>query len=248
MPIIGFLPGGLQGSVAMDRVRKDPGDVMTSSFKHVAAVDLDRLETLEKAELVKALKAVMSGGISLSFSGKRSAMEIARRVRPRVTKVVRSLSVGPAERQAENLLVEGENLQAMVTLYKYRGQIDLIVTDPPYNTGTQFRYNDKWDDSNPNYDPNDSELGSIVALEDGSRHTKWMKVLLPRLLMMKSMLRQNGVIAICIDENELFHLGMIMDEVFGESNRLGIINWQKKRLYRESRGYDSQRSLASSGA
>ena len=130
--------------------------------------------------------------------------------------------MGTPEEQCKNLLIEGENLQAMVTLYKYRGEVDLIVTDPPYNTGQQFRYNDRWDE-----DPNDPDLGTLVTMEDGSRHTKWMKALLPRLQMMRAMLKPNGVIAICIDENELFHLGMMMDEVFDEANRLAIINWQK---------------------
>ena len=84
------------------------------------------------------------------------------------------------------------------------------------------RYNDRWDN-----DPNDPELGTLVTKEDGSRHTKWIKAMMPRLQIMKSMLKPSGVIAICIDDNELFHLGMMMDEVFGEKNRLGIINWQK---------------------
>lgn len=74
----------------------------------------------------------------------------------------------------------------MVTLYKYRGQVDLILTDPPYNTGQSFRYNDKWDE-----DPNDPDLGTIVAKEDGSRHTKWIKALMPRLQMMKAVPRQH---------------------------------------------------------
>jgi len=109
-----------------------------------------------------------------------------------------------------------------VTLYKYRGQIDLIVADPPYNTGQYFRYNDRWDE-----DPNDPDLGTLVTLEDGSRHTKWMKAMLPRLQMMKAMLKPQGVLAMCIDDNELFDLGLMMDEVFGEDNRIAIINWQK---------------------
>lgn len=110
----------------------------------------------------------------------------------------------------------------MVTLYKERGQVDLLLTDPPYNTGQYFRYNDRWDT-----DPNDPELGQLVKMEDGSRHTKWMKVMLPRLNMMRAMLKPTGVLAICIDHNELYHLGMMLDEVFGEDNRIAIINWQK---------------------
>ena len=110
---------------------------------------------------------------------------------------LRSMSVRLTE-QSRNLLIEGENLQTMVTLYKYRGEVDSIVTDPPYNTGQYFRYNDKWDE-----DPNDPDLGTVVAKEDGSRHTKWIKAMMPRLQMMKAMLKPSGVIAICIDDNEL---------------------------------------------
>ena len=115
----------------------------------------------------------------------------------------------------------------MVTLYKERGQVDLIVTDPPYNTGGQFRYNDKWDT-----DPNDPDLGQLVKMDDGSRHTKWMKAMLPRLNMMHAMLKPSGILAICIDDKELFHLGMMLDEIFGENNRIGIINWQKSAAAR----------------
>jgi adenine-specific DNA-methyltransferase len=184
--------------------------------------DLEHLDRLDREDLIKMVKTMINGGIALGFHGKRTAQEIDKKVRPRVTKVVRNLCVGSEEEQSRNTIIEGENLQAMVTLYKYRGEVDLIVADPPYNTGQYFRYNDKWDS-----DPNDPDLGTLVTLEDGSRHTKWMKAMLPRLNMMKAMLKPKGIIAICIDENELFHLGVMMDEVFGEENRIGIINWQK---------------------
>ena len=110
----------------------------------------------------------------------------------------------------------------MATLYKLRGQVDMIITDPPYNTGNDWRYNDKWEN-----DPNDSGLGEFVSADDGARHTKWMRFMYPRLRMMKSMLRPGGVLAICIDHRELFRLGQLLDEVFREHNRLAIINWQK---------------------
>ena len=180
------------------------------------------IELLDQEDLIRLVRSMMSNGVALTFHGKRSAKEISRKVRPRVMRREPRLHVGTPTEQSRNLLIEGENLQTMVTLYKYRGEVDLIVTDPPYNTGQQFRYNDKWDE-----DPNDPDLGTLVAKDDGSRHTKWIKAMMPRLQMMKAMLRPSGVIAICIDENELFHLGMLMDEVFDEDNRLAIINWQK---------------------
>ncbi len=94
--------------------------------------------------------------------------------------------------------------------------------EPPYNTGGDFRYNDKWDK-----DPNDPDLGEFVGSDDPARHTKWMKFMYPRLQMMKAMLKPGGVLAVCIDSRELFHLGQMLDELFYEENRLAIINWEK---------------------
>jgi len=188
---------------------------MNVTSDHLAA-----LEMLDKEDLLKMVKTMMSGGVVLNFYGKRIAQEIDKKVRPRQTQIVKKLCIGTEEDQARNLIIEGENLQAMVTLYKERGQVDLILTDPPYNTGQSFRYNDRWD-----IDPDDPDLGQIVKKEDGSRHTKWMKAMLPRLNMMRAMLKPSGILAICIDDNELFHLGMILDEIFGEENRIAIINW-----------------------
>lgn len=183
--------------------------------------DLDGLELLDKDELIEIINKMATGGVCLSFYGKRTAQEIQRRVRPRSTRNIKELGIGKPE-DRENRIYEGENLQAMVTMYKYKGQIDLIATDPPYNTGEYFRYSDKWENN-----PNDTDVGTLVTLDDGSRHTKWMKAMIPRLQMMHAMLKPSGVLAICIDDNELFHLGMMLDEIFGEENRIAIINWQK---------------------
>ncbi|TDE88183.1 site-specific DNA-methyltransferase [Occultella glacieicola] len=161
-------------------------------------------------------------GVKLSFPGKALARRISRKVRPHVQRTVAKYSAGSEAEQARNLLIEGDNLQALVTLYRERGHVDLILTDPPYNTGNDFRYNDKWD-----HDPNDAGIGDIVSADDRAKHTKWMKFMFPRLRLMKQMLKPSGVLAICIDHRELFHLGQMLDEIFGEQNRLAIINWQK---------------------
>lgn len=168
------------------------------------------------------LEEATGDGIRISFSGKQVARRIARQVRPRTMDTIKRLSWGPVEDQTRNLLVEGDNLQGMSTLYKYRGQVDFILTDPPYNTGKDFRYNDRWDE-----DPNDDGMGDLIAADDGARHTKWLKFMWPRLVMMKAMLKSGGVLAICIDERELFRLGQMLDEMFDQRNRLAIINWQK---------------------
>lgn len=154
-------------------------------------------------------------------------IEIIRQVKPKLSRILKKHSAGEENQQCENEIWDGENLSAMVTLYKYRGHIDLILTDPPYNTGEDFRYNDKWDK-----DPNDPDLGDLVPQDDGSRHSKWLRFMTPRLWMMKEMLKPGGVIAICIDHRELYRLGMLMDEIFKEENRIAILNWQKSAAAR----------------
>ncbi len=181
-----------------------------------------RLNDLTRDQLLELLDANSEGGIRIDFSGKSGARRLARLVRPRVTRDIPKLGYGTPEKRCRNSLIEGDNLQSMVTLYKERGFIDLILTDPPYNTGIDFRYNDRWED-----DPNDPGMGEFVSTEDGARHTKWMRFMWSRLQMMKSMLKPSGVLAICIDFREMFRLGQMLDELFGEQNRLGIINWQR---------------------
>jgi len=181
-----------------------------------------RPEDMTREELLQLVHAQGEEGIRVTFAGKDVARRIARKVQPRTSRWVAKYSVGSEEEQARNQVVEGENLQAMVSLYRERGQVDLILTDPPYNTGKDFRYNDRWDD-----DPNDPDLGELVTEDDGARHTKWMRFMLPRLKVMRDMLKPTGVLAICIDYRELFRLGAMLDELFDEKNRLAIINWQK---------------------
>jgi adenine-specific DNA-methyltransferase len=181
-------------------------------------------EDLRREELIRLLSerdAQEAGGIRLSYKGQTPPWQIVRLVQPRRQKIEKKLSFGSEDDQARNLIVEGENLQAMVSLYKYRGQVDLIIADPPYNTGQDFRYNDRWDE-----DPNDPDLGPVVPADDGSRHSKWLRFMTPRLWMMKEMLKPGGVLAICIDHRELFRLGLLLDQLFNE-NQIGIINWQK---------------------
>lgn len=192
------------------------------------------LQELSREQLLVMLEELDEGGIHIQFSGKANARGLARRVRPRVLKPMRKYSCGSELEQAGNLLVEGDNLQAMATLYRQRGQVDLILTDPPYNTGNDWRYNDRWED-----DPNDPGLGSLVSSDDRARHTKWMRFMWPRLQMMKSMLKPGGVLAICIDHRELFRLGQMLDELFKEQNRLAIINWQKSTAPRNDSSHVS---------
>ena len=156
-------------------------------------------EQLPRAALIRLLqerdaadKEAGKDGIVMNYTGRTAPWQIIRLVKPKLHGLVKKFCVGPESEQWRNELWDGENLSAMVTLYKHRGQVDLILTDPPYNTGEDFRYNDKWDK-----DPNDPDLGELVPKDDGSRHSKWLKFMTPRVWMMREMLKPSGVMAIC---------------------------------------------------
>ena len=107
-----------------------------------------------------------------------------------------------------NFLIEGDNLAALKLLEKtHRGKIDLIYIDPPYNTGNKdFIYND-----------------SFVDKTDGYRHSKWLSFMEKRLKILRSLMTNESYICISIDDNELFSLKMICDEIFGELNFISCI-------------------------
>ena len=130
------------------------------------------LDQLPRAALIKMIQEHQASlleagkdGIVMNYAGRAAPWQIIRKVQPKLSRIVKKYSAGVEADQMSNELWDGENLSAMVTLYKYRGQVDLILTDPPYNTGEDFRYNDKWD-----VDPNDPDLGELVPKDDGSRH------------------------------------------------------------------------------
>ncbi|MEP2612454.1 site-specific DNA-methyltransferase [Marinobacter alexandrii] len=198
-------------------------------------------EELPRSALIKllqendtALKHAGKDGIVLNYSGRTAPWQITRLVKPKLSSIVKKYSVGSEAEQCLNEIWDGENLSAMVSLFRHRGKVDLILTDPPYNTGSDFRYNDRWDE-----DPNDPDLGDLVSEDDGSRHSKWLKFMTPRLWMMKEMLKPGGVLAICIDSRELYRLGILLDEIFHEENRLAIINWQKTTAPRSDKSHVS---------
>lgn len=195
---------------------------MVNNKKTVEELEKQIVQTRAALNAYKQYGLEPEYGIKLIFKGKNDARRIMRRVRPRILKSIPELGVGKSNQRSVNQVIEGDNLQAMASLYRKKGKIDFIIADPPYNTGKDFRYNDKW-----NEDPNDEGLGNVVLENDPERHTKWAKFMFPRIQVMKEMLKSNGVLAFCIDHRELFNVGKMLDEIFGEQNRIGIINWQK---------------------
>ncbi|MFZ1057598.1 MAG: site-specific DNA-methyltransferase [Candidatus Rokuibacteriota bacterium] len=125
-----------------------------------------------------------------------------------------------------NLIIEGDNLLALKALLPtHAGRIKCIYIDPPYNTGNEgWVYNDNL--TQPQFK---EWIGQTVGKEgeDATRHDKWCCMMYPRLQLLKELLRDDGAIFISIDDNEIAHLRMLMDEIFGENNFIATIIWQK---------------------
>ena len=124
-----------------------------------------------------------------------------------------------ADNGSENMIIRGDNLEALKALLpRYEGRVKCIYIDPPYNTGNEgWVYNDNVNDPKIK-----KWLGKVVGKEgeDLTRHDKWLCMMYPRLKILHKLLANDGIIAVSINDNELFNLGAIMNEIFGSFNRL----------------------------
>jgi adenine-specific DNA-methyltransferase len=135
----------------------------------------------------------------------------------------------------ENLIIEGDNLEVLKLLQKsYLGKVKMIYIDPPYNTGNDFIYPDNYTESLQTYleytgqvDDEGHKFGTNTDT-DGRFHSKWLNMMYPRLYLARNLLREDGVIFISIDDNEVDNLRKLCDEVFGAENFVVPIIWQKR--------------------
>lgn len=135
---------------------------------------------------------------------------------------------------SENLFIEGDNLEVLKLLQKaYFEQVKMIYIDPPYNTGGDFVYHDDFSAPLSNYlkqtGQKDGDGASLTTNREtsGRFHSDWLSMMYPRLKMAWNLLRDDGVIFVSIDDNEVAHLRMVMDEIFGEENFVAQVVWEK---------------------
>ena len=135
----------------------------------------------------------------------------------------------------ENLIIEGDNLEVLKLLQKsYLGKVKMIYIDPPYNTGNDFIYPDNYTESLQTYleytgqvDAEGRKFGTNTDAE-GRYHSKWLNMMYSRLYLARNLLRDDGVIFISIDDNEVRNLRVLCDEIFGEDNFVVPVIWQKR--------------------
>lgn len=134
----------------------------------------------------------------------------------------------------QNLYIEGDNLEVLKLMQKsYANKVKMIYIDPPYNTGKDFVYKDNYKDNLKNYqqvtgqvDDEGNKL-STNSESDGRYHSNWLNMMYPRLRLARNLLKEDGVIFISIDDNEVDNLRKISNEVFGEDNFIANIVWQR---------------------
>ena len=158
---------------------------------------------------------------TISWIGKDRVINHDKELPFRILRPIEELSVG----KSENLLIEGDNLEALKALLPfYYEQIKCIYIDPPYNTGNEeWIYNDK-----VNSPQIKAWLNKVVGAEgeDLCRHDKWLCMMYPRLKLLKEFLKKDGVIFISIDDNEVDNLRKILDEIFGPNNFVATLIWR----------------------
>ena len=137
--------------------------------------------------------------------------------------------------KTENLFIEGDNLEVLKLLQKsYFGKVKMIYIDPPYNTGKEFIYPDKYAETLDTYlkytGQKDSEGRKFSTNTEttGRYHSNWLNMMYPRLYLAHNLLRDDGVIFISIDDNEQANLKLLCDEIFGEDNFVETFIWKKK--------------------
>ena len=161
---------------------------------------------------------------TLNWIGKQAVVKHHGEVPLRLLEPMPELSCGDSA--SGNLIVQGDNLHALKALLpRYAGQVKCIYIDPPYNTGNEgWAYND-----NVNSPEIRKWLGEVVGKEGETldRHDRWLSMMYPRLVLLKQFLREDGAIFVSIDDNEVGNLQALMREVFGATNEVATIVWEK---------------------
>ena len=211
-----------------------PGAFTETKDEHgnlVESIDFDQLkaELGEYGDLFEGRRE----RYGMDWPGKKDCLKIIQQPSIGTLKPCREESVNFDS--TKNLFIEGDNLEVLKLLQKsYYGKVKMIYIDPPYNTGKEFIYPDDYTESLETYLSyaglldDEGRKFSTNTPNEGRFHTKWLNMMYPRLYLARNLLREDGVIFISIDDNEVSNLRKLCDEIFGEENFVANIIWEKK--------------------
>src|SRR5258706_1702263 len=198
------------------------GKINWETLKDVLAPDLED----------EGLEAERFG---LSWPGKRQARRLA--AMPSRGALHPAPREGIDEETTHNVFIEGDNLEALKLLLKsYAGRVKMIYIDPPYNTGNDFVYKDDYSDPISTYlrmTGQADDKGNLLTTNsrsDGRYHSNWLNMIYPRLLLARTLLADDGVIFVSIDDNEVHNLRQVMTEIFGEEGFLATFIWHRRPI------------------
>ena len=208
-------------------------------FPNVVTETIDEngkiVRAIDKDILLQEISAKVVDGrderYQFTWPGKREAILAANAPTTNTLRPCREESVGFDT--TENLYIEGDNLEVLKLMQEnYLGKVKMIYIDPPYNTGKEFVYPDKFAQSITEYIKQSGQLdeqGNKISANtetNGRFHSDWLNMMYPRLKIARNLLKKDGVIFISIDQNEVENLKKICNEIFGASNFVGEIIWQ----------------------
>ncbi|MEG3243449.1 site-specific DNA-methyltransferase [Streptococcus suis] len=210
-------------------------------------IDFDKLRQFLSREIVEGRESY-----EFTWVGKRGA--IAEAGKPTSQTLRPDLEESIDFDKSENIFITGDNLEVLKVLQEsYLGKIDMIYIDPPYNTGKDFVYSDKFQMSEEELadelDLRDEDGLQRVGLTKNEKssaryHSDWLNMMYPRLVLARNLLKDSGVIFISIDDNEQANLKAICDEIFGEENFVADVIWERafapvnlKKHFSESHDY-----------
>jgi adenine-specific DNA-methyltransferase len=202
---------------------KDP---KTGEVRH--AVDFEKLRLLLGDNVAEGDERY-----DFTWVGKRAALQEA--AKP-IRKTLRPCPEESVDwENTKNLYIEGDNLEVLKLLQNsYMGKVKMIYIDPPYNTGNDFVYHDDFHQTKKDFDLFSGDVNEegerlVKNTESNGRfHSDWCSMIYSRLMVARSLLKEDGVIFISIDDNEQRNLKIICDEVFGEKNFVAMIPWRKR--------------------
>jgi len=189
-----------------------------------------------KEILASEVEETTSEHYSFNWFGKKECYKIIKEKTNATLKVDEDKNIP----DGNNVFIEGDNLEVLKLLQtSYHKKIKMIYIDPPYNKNKDFIYKDSWSDSIKNYQLLTNQLTddgytSTSTNSTGRRHTNWLNMIYPRLWLSRNLLKDDGVIFVSIDDDEVHNLRKVMDEIYGEENFITSFIWEK-RTTRENR-------------
>lgn len=191
-------------------------------------IDWDRLKTVLGGEIDPQVER-----FSFSWAGKSNAIKSV--IMPSEATLRPNEKKSADFDKSENIFVEGDNLEVLKLLQKaYFEKIKVIYIDPPYNTGSDFIYSDNFASPLGSYleqtGQKDSEGNKLQTNKEtnGRFHSDWLSMMYPRLKLARNLLKDDGIIFVSIDDNEVHHLRMLLNETFGEENFVAQVIWENK--------------------